>query len=201
MFGTTITNTAIGGTAPGAGNVISGNDGQASGLSDAGTTGTLVQGNKIGTNALGTAGIANVRAGVRFVVSASNNTVGGTAASAGNLIAYNSPAHRRQRRRRPQPARQRATRSWATSIHSNGGLGIDLSANGVTPNDPGDGDAGPNDLLNFPLHLGGPLRRRDSDRSLQPRRARRPVPDRVLQEPLGDGSERASAKARSSRPR
>ena len=33
-------------------------------------------------------------------------------------------------------------------------MGIDLIANftlGVTPNDAGDGDAGPNDLLNFPL--------------------------------------------------
>ena len=40
-------------------------------------------------------------------------------------------------------------------IHSNGGLGINLVApgdppNGVTPNDPGDVDSGPNGLLNFP---------------------------------------------------
>ncbi len=37
------------------------------------------------------------------------------------------------------------------SIHSNGGLGIDLSDDGVTPNDPGDADSGPNDLANFPV--------------------------------------------------
>ena len=48
------------------------------------------------------------------------------------------------------------------SIHSNTGLGIDLGEDGVTPNDPLDGDAGPNDLLNFPeitsvLHYGGTL--------------------------------------------
>lgn len=41
-------------------------------------------------------------------------------------------------------------------IHSNGGLGINLVApgdppNGVTPNDPGDADSGPNGLLNFPV--------------------------------------------------
>ncbi len=41
-------------------------------------------------------------------------------------------------------------------IHSNGGLGINLVApgdppNGVTPNDPGDLDSGPNGLLNFPV--------------------------------------------------
>ena len=41
------------------------------------------------------------------------------------------------------------------SIDGNGGLGIDLDATGgtlgVTPNDSGDGDAGPNGLQNFPV--------------------------------------------------
>jgi len=46
------------------------------------------------------------------------------------------------------------------SIYSNVQLGIDLytpddSAPGVTPNDAGDGDSGPNGLLNFPLIAGG----------------------------------------------
>ena len=45
---------------------------------------------------------------------------------------------------------------YGNNIHNNGGLGINLSftgdtANGVTANDGGDGDNGPNDLLNFPL--------------------------------------------------
>lgn len=37
------------------------------------------------------------------------------------------------------------------AIFANGGLGIDLGNDGVTSNDPGDGDAGVNGLLNFPV--------------------------------------------------
>ena len=37
------------------------------------------------------------------------------------------------------------------SIFGNGGLGIDLLNDGVTPNDLGDPDIGPNNLQNFPL--------------------------------------------------
>jgi hypothetical protein len=39
----------------------------------------------------------------------------------------------------------------SNTIHSNGGIGIDLSDNNVTPNDANDTDAGPNNLQNFPV--------------------------------------------------
>ena len=74
-FGTN-TNNIIG--VPGAGNVISGNGNFGILIRDPETTGTLVQGNKIGTNALGTAAIPNVNAGVGINVTSSNNTIGGT---------------------------------------------------------------------------------------------------------------------------
>ena len=36
------------------------------------------------------------------------------------------------------------------SMWSNGGLGIDFGGTGVTPNDKGDNDTGPNNFQNFP---------------------------------------------------
>jgi hypothetical protein len=39
----------------------------------------------------------------------------------------------------------------SNSIHDNGGLGIDLGDDSVSPNDPGDMDDGPNLLQNFPV--------------------------------------------------
>jgi parallel beta-helix repeat protein len=73
------------------GNLISGNG--LVGLEIAGGTGgtasrNLVQGNKIGTNLDGTAAIANGRDGI-FINDASNNTIGGTTAGAGNQISGN----------------------------------------------------------------------------------------------------------------
>jgi Ca2+-binding RTX toxin-like protein len=80
--GGTANNTKIGGTAPGAGNVISGNS--VSGVEVQGT-GTVVQGNRIGTNAAGTAAVPNFY-GVYLSLGPVDTLIGGTAAGAGNLI-------------------------------------------------------------------------------------------------------------------
>src|SRR5262249_7323128 len=80
------TNNTIGGTDPGAGNVISGNVGWGGfGVSIYDTTGTLVQGNFIGTNATGTAALANAGTDV-LLAFASGNTIGGTSPAARNII-------------------------------------------------------------------------------------------------------------------
>ncbi len=77
----------IGGTAAGAGNVIFlGNDGD--GIDIDLDIGDVVVGNKIGTDITGTLALGNTGSG--FVISGgANNTIGGTAAGAGNLISGN----------------------------------------------------------------------------------------------------------------
>jgi hypothetical protein len=79
-------NTLIGGTVPGARNIISGNF-RAITIDGVGT-GTIVQGNYIGTDITGTSALANSWDGI--VIGAANNTIGGTVAGARNLISGNA---------------------------------------------------------------------------------------------------------------
>jgi titin len=81
-------NNTIGGTAAGARNVISGNNSHGIGIST-GATGNQVQGNYIGTDVNGTAAIGNNADGV-IILATANNTIGGTAASARNVISGNN---------------------------------------------------------------------------------------------------------------
>ena len=77
----------IGGVTAAARNVISGND--IFGILIGGdTTANRVQGNFIGTNSAGTAAIPNAALGV--IIFGPGNTIGGTAAGAGNVISGNS---------------------------------------------------------------------------------------------------------------
>lgn len=79
-------NNTIGGTSAAARNVISGNGG--TGVEIVGN-GNTIQGNFIGTNAAGTAQLANP-GGVQISnLTNTNNLIGGTAAGAGNLISGN----------------------------------------------------------------------------------------------------------------
>src|SRR5207244_3519792 len=58
-------------------------------LEGAGTSGTMIQANEIGTNAAGTAALANGNDGILIQSGANNNTIGGTAFGAGNVISGN----------------------------------------------------------------------------------------------------------------
>jgi len=135
-------NTIIGGTAAGAGNVISGN---VDGIDIANSsTGNLIRGNFIGTKADGVSPLGNATSGVAFFTGSSNNTVGGVAASAGNRIAFNT--------RGVVVDSGTGNAILANSIFSNSGVGIDLTpVAGVTANDNCDTDTGPNNLQNFPV--------------------------------------------------
>ncbi len=88
IFGGAHDNT-IGGSAPGVGNVISGNGGAGVGFFDAATSANVVQGNLIGLNAAGLGALGNGYSGVDFFL-AGNNTIGGTSGGARNFIAGNS---------------------------------------------------------------------------------------------------------------
>jgi photosystem II stability/assembly factor-like uncharacterized protein len=79
----------IGGSLPGAGNVISANHSDGLQLADAGTTGNVVQGNFIGTDASGTLPLGNGRLGMLINFGTQGNAIGGTGSGAGNIIAAN----------------------------------------------------------------------------------------------------------------
>jgi hypothetical protein len=139
---------SIGGTDPMARNVISSNV----------LTGILiqsqnnqVQGNFIGTDITGTQMLGNGGDGVLVQANngpANNNTIGGISPAAGqdpgNTIAGNGG----------QGVSVNGPIGIAVlgnSMHSNGALGIDLGADGVTANDDCDGDPGSNNRQNFPV--------------------------------------------------
>ena len=89
------TGNTIGGTTAGSGNVISANAGD--GVDDIDANSNVIVGNWIGTNATGTAALANSGDGV-FVSGSSSVIIGGTAAGAGNLdLRQRHQRHRNQR--------------------------------------------------------------------------------------------------------
>ncbi len=121
-------NNIIGGTTTAARNVISGNTGDGIVIDGSATTGNLVQGNYIGINAAGNGAISNGGNGVDIINSASNNTIGGSGAGAGNVISGNSG-------KGIVIVSGTGNAILSNSIYGNAGIGIDLTNDGVTVND------------------------------------------------------------------
>jgi hypothetical protein len=109
-----------------------------------GSNSHTLQANRIGTDPAGTTAHANSGAGILLNAS-SNNLIGDSAGTAGNLIANNGGAGIAV-----TGATSVANTIIGNSIHSNDKLGIDLDNDGVTSNDLLDADTGPNQLLNYP---------------------------------------------------
>lgn len=157
----------IGGTLKRDRNVISANSSK--GI-EIGTSNNTVRGNLIGTNSTGTNGLGSQPFGVRITSfpSASagdspsfgrHNLIGGVNKDHGNTIAFNRTGVAIDKGTSAALNLSRNNQILGNSIFSNGGsssslLGIDLmplNVLGVTANDVGDADVGPNNLQNFPV--------------------------------------------------
>ena len=128
----------IGGTTPGATNLFSGNDGPGVIVEGSGSTGNLISGNQM---------VHDVT-GVLIESSASQNTIGGTAAGAGNIIVLNQGDGIDVGSSATDASTENAL--LGNAIYGNGGLGIDLGSDGVTEND-SSGHTGPNLFQDFPV--------------------------------------------------
>ncbi|MBA3869349.1 MAG: DUF11 domain-containing protein, partial [Anaerolineae bacterium] len=135
----------IGGTSSEQANVISGNNGNGLWLG----ANTTVFNNHIGTDITGTIPLGNKGYGI-FIYGAAD-FIGGINAGQANIIANNTKAGVYVF------FASDTIQIRGNSIYANGGLGIDLEANGaapndgVTPNDNGDADTGANNLQNYPV--------------------------------------------------
>jgi titin len=107
--------------------------------------GNQVEGNLIGTDVTGGAALGNAADGV-LVKDALRNLLGGTMPGMANTIAFNGSAGVAI-----TGATSRGNSILGNALFANTALGIDLGADGVTPNDPTNPDTGPNGRQNFPV--------------------------------------------------
>lgn len=135
---TSVDGNVIGGSQALAGNVISGNSGHGVSLDD--SSGNTIQANKIGTDATGLLAVPNTGDGISIL--GDGNTIGGAEPGVLNTIAYNGGDG--------ITVEGTGNVILLNSMFLNTGIGIDLDGDGITPNDPGDGDTGANNLQNFP---------------------------------------------------
>ncbi len=135
--------TTIGGTSVAARNVISMNF---EGI-EISAANNVVQGNYIGTDAGGTLNRGQRSSdAVEIISGGTNNLIGGTAAGAGNLIAFTQGGHDGV-----SVEAGSGNAVLGNRIHSNTGLGIDLANDGVTVNDGLQTAGQPNLLMDTPV--------------------------------------------------
>jgi len=135
----------IGGAVPGAGNLIAAS--LEHGVLLGNSSNVTIQGNAIGLGSTGSP-LGNSKAGISLYGS-NNITIGGTTPGEGNNISSNGTAG--VEIGSLYGTSDPGIEVVGNSIHSNTLLGIDIEADGVTPNDVGDGDGGSNGSQNFPV--------------------------------------------------
>jgi len=137
----------VGGAVSGAGNLLSGNQGNGIAISTPDGRSINVKGNRIGVAADGVSPLPNQKNGVFLDQDAYDITIGGEFIPAEqNIIAYNQKAG-------VSLSSSASSQNYIdpNQMYANGGLGADLLDDGdVLANDHGDGDSGPNNLMNYP---------------------------------------------------
>jgi titin len=124
---------------PDFGNLISGNTNDGIYIGGDSDT-TQIWHNRVGLDYLGTSPLGNGRNGIYLTSGAFDSDI------YNNFIAHNSGAGIFM-----ATAAGSGNYYSGNRIFNNGGLGVDLAPQGVNPNDPGDADSGPNDLMNYPV--------------------------------------------------
>jgi CSLREA domain-containing protein len=144
-IGDNASETQVGGTSARERNVVSGN--RLVGIVLVDSSRNTIQGNVVGADPSGTRMLGNGGTGIR-VEDGSNNKIGGAGSGAGNVVAFNGGVG-------VTVAVQNGNATGNTvstnRIFANSLLGIDLGPDGVTQNDGGDDDGGPNNRQNFPV--------------------------------------------------
>jgi hypothetical protein len=115
-------------------------------------TDNVLQGNIVGAAADGGSPVPNHGYGLWLESATRRNTIGGTSPGAGNRIQFNTGVGILIGNFSSGSV-ESGNSILSNSIVANGGLGIDIGSDGVTPNDPGDADTGPNAGQNFPSDL------------------------------------------------
>jgi S-layer homology domain len=142
----------VGGSAPGAGNRIGGSDSSGIFVQQS-SSGSVIQGNFIGTDETGTVRIPNPTYGIRVYQATGGVTIGGINPGEGNVISNSGTAGVGVEISGLATIRGNSIFDNA-SANPTYGLGIDLlegTVPGVTFNDAGDADTGSNGLQNYPF--------------------------------------------------
>ncbi|WP_091540364.1 choice-of-anchor Q domain-containing protein [Thermoflexibacter ruber] len=150
-------NTIVGGFAPEFRNLISGNGGAVVCLVGAGVSGSIIQGNYIGTNRNGTASLPN---GLGIdLYDANSNTIGGTSVGAGNLISGNGSSGILIRGSFPLnnniiQGNLIGTNASGTAALANGGAGIYIEGTTASNNIIGGNTAGARNIISGNFNFG-----------------------------------------------